>query len=119
MARPDILLAMKVLAALLTASLTLAAADVTGAWVCEVQTEAGNGSPRFEFQQTGDNLKGKYSGQLGDADLTGKIAGDKIGWTFSISGGTIVYEGTIADGAIKGKVDLAGQASGTFACKRK
>ena len=62
MARPDILLAMKVLAALLTASLTLAAADVTGAWVCEVQTEAGNGSPRFEFQQTGDNLKGKYSG---------------------------------------------------------
>ncbi len=95
------------------------AADLTGAWACEVQTDAGSGSPSFEFKQTGDALKGKYSGQLGEADVTGKVTGDKALWSFKVDLGAIAYEGTISGDGIKGKVELAGQASGTFSCKKK
>ncbi len=95
------------------------AADITGAWACEVQTDAGSGSPRFEFTQTGEALKGKYSGQLGEADLAGKVTGDKAVWSFKVDLGTIAYEATVTGDTMKGKVELAGQAGGTFTCKKK
>ena len=94
------------------------AADLTGAWACEVQTDAGSGSPRFEFTQTGETLKGKYSGQLGDADVAGKVTGDKAAWSFKVDLGSIAYEATVTGDTMKGKVELAGQASGTFSCKK-
>ncbi len=95
------------------------AADLTGSWVCEVQFDSGTGNPKFEFKQTGDALKGKYTGQLGEADVTGKVTGDKASWSFKVDLGTITYEGTVDGAAIKGKVDLGGQASGTFTCNKK
>lgn len=95
------------------------AADLTGSWACEVQTDAGSGTPSFVFEQKGEELKGKYSGQLGEADLTGKVTGDKASWSFKVELGSISYDGTLADGVLKGKVELAGQASGTFSCKKK
>ncbi len=95
------------------------AADLTGSWACQVQTDAGSGTPTFEFKQTGDLLKGKYSGQLGEADVTGKVTGEKAAWSFKVELGSIAYEGTITGNEIKGKVDLVGQATGTFFCKKK
>jgi hypothetical protein len=96
----------------------LLAADLTGKWTCDVQTDAGSGTPAFTFVQKGDALTGKYSGQLGEADVTGKVDGSKVEWSFDISGGKVVYRGTIEGAEVKGKVDLAGQASGNFTCKR-
>lgn len=100
------------------ASLGLAA-DLTGSWACEVQTDAGSGSPSFEFKQAGDSLKGKYSGQLGEAEVSGKVTGDKAAWSFKVEVGAISYDGVITGDTVKGKVDLVGQATGTFTCKKK
>lgn len=95
------------------------AADVTGSWACEVQFDGGTGTPKFEFKQTGEALKGKYTGQLGEADLTGKVTGDKVAWSFKVDLGTLSYEGVVEGAGIKGKVDIGGQATGTFTCKKQ
>lgn len=94
------------------------AADLTGSWTCDVQTDAGSGTPRFVFEHKGDALTGKYSGQLGDAQVKGKVVGENVSWAFQVDLGSVLYEGKLAGGEIKGSVDLAGQASGKFSCRK-
>lgn len=97
--------------------------DVTGTWTFEVTTSAGSGTPTMTFKQDGETLTGTYDGQLGKAPLKGTLkgaaitfwfVGDAQGQTF-----TVVYSGTAANDSMKGTVDLAGQASGTFTAKRQ
>jgi len=98
------------------------AVDVSGAWSAEVQTDAGSGSPSFTFKQEGEKLSGKYKGQLGESDLSGTVKGDKIEFSFKVSGqveGTIVYTGTTDGKTMKGKVSLAGLGEGTFTGKKQ
>jgi hypothetical protein len=102
------------LVALLTAAVVFAA-DVTGKWVFQVETSAGSGTPTFTLKQAGEKLAGKYSGALGDADVTGTVTGTAVTIQFEASGMNVVYKGELqgADN-IKGTVDLGGQAQGTF-----
>ena len=102
---------------LLTAGLA-GAADLTGAWTCSVETTAGSGSPSFVLKQSGTEITGRYSGQLGEADVKGKADGAKFTFSFPAGGSAVVYEGALGAEGLKGTVDLAGQAKGTFACKR-
>ncbi|MBL8206543.1 MAG: hypothetical protein JNM09_20075 [Blastocatellia bacterium] len=103
--------------------LTLIAAqdkvNVTGAWVFQVETSAGSGSPTITFKQDGETLTGRYSGQLGEADLKGTVKGNQIQFSFDPGVGVVVYTGTIENGTMKGKVELGDQASGTWTAKRK
>ena len=98
--------------------------DVTGKWVFAVETAAGSGTPVMTFKQEGEKLTGHYSGQLGEAELTGSVKGQNIEWKFSVDaqGQTLnaVYTGTV-DGkdSMKGKVDLVGLGEGTFTAKRQ
>ncbi len=95
------------------------AADLTGAWACSVETDAGSGSPSFELKQSGTEITGRYSGQLGEADVKGKADGAKFTFSFPAGDSAVVYVGTLGSEGLKGTVDLAGQAKGTFSCKRK
>jgi hypothetical protein len=108
-------LAMKIL---VLALLWAAEVNLTGKWSCTVETDAGSGTPTFQFTQKDSVLTGRYSGQLGEADVRGKVDGSKVEWSFDTSGAKILYTGTIEGQVLKGKVDLAGQASGNFTCKR-
>src|SRR5712671_6185104 len=87
--------------------------DVTGKWAFAVETGAGSGTPVMTFKQEGEKLTGHYSGQLGEAELTGSVKGQNIEFKFSVDaqGQTLnaVYTGTV-DGkdSMKGKVDLVG-----------
>ncbi|MBZ2183338.1 MAG: hypothetical protein K7J46_01420 [Bryobacter sp.] len=110
---------MQKLIPILMLAASLSAADLSGKWACEVQTDAGSGSPSFEFQQTGEKLKGKYSGQLGDADVEGTVQGSTATWSFGVQGSSVVYQGKLEGAELKGKVDLAGQATGTFVCRKQ
>jgi hypothetical protein len=98
--------------------------DVTGKWAFAVETAAGSGTPVMTFKQDGEKLTGHYSGQLGEADLTGTVKGQAIEFKFSVDAqGTsinAVYTGTV-DGkdSMKGKVDLVGLGEGTFTAKRQ
>ena len=97
--------------------------DLTGEWTFDVQTDQGGGSPGFVFKQTGDKLAGKYKGLFGEADLNGTVTGKTFKFTFSADAQgtavTITYEGEFESAtAVKGKLDIAGQAQGTFTGKK-
>ncbi len=104
---------------LLLISCLALAADLTGKWDFSVETSAGSGAPKFELVQKGETLSGKYSGALGEADVKGTIKADAVEIRFEVGGSAIVYTGKVlSDGSLKGSVDLAGQATGTWTAKR-
>ena len=99
--------------------------DVTGKWAFSVTTDAGTGEPTVTLKQDGEKLTGHYSSAtLGEADLTGTIKGQTLEFKFDADlQGTAVpvtYKGTVeGKDAMKGTLDIAGMASGTFTAKRQ
>src|SRR3954464_12627015 len=97
--------------------------DVTGKWMFNVETAAGAGTPTITLKQDGEKLTGHYSGQLGEADLTGTIKGADLTFKFSVDaqGNALecTYKGT-AEGkdSMKGTLNIAGLADGTFTAKK-
>ena len=59
-------------------------ANITGDWTFTVQTDMGAGTPAITFKQDGEKLTGKYTGQLGAADLTGTVKGNDVKFTFTL-----------------------------------
>jgi hypothetical protein len=98
-----------------------AAINITGTWTFTVDLGGQGGTPTFVLKQDGEKITGKYSGALGDSDLTGTLKGDKLAFDFDAQGAKVHYEGTVnADGTkIEGTCDYGGQASGTFKAERK
>jgi hypothetical protein len=95
------------------------AADISGKWTFNVETDAGAGSPTFVFKQAGETLTGTYTGTFGTAELTGTVKGDVIEFSFEAAvgdqKGKIVYTGKIeASDKMKGAVELAGLGKGTW-----
>src|SRR5258707_9975087 len=86
--------------------------DVTGKWAFNVETSAGAGTPAMTFKQEGEKLTGKYSGQLGEADITGTVKGAAVAFTFNVdAGGQMInfkYDGTVDKDSMKGKLSAAG-----------
>ena len=96
--------------------------NLTGTWDGEVETSAGSGNPTLKLQQEGEKLTGSYKGQLGEFPLTGTLKGDAIEFSFKVSGqveGTVIYKGTVSGNTMKGAIDLAGVATGTFKATKK
>jgi hypothetical protein len=99
--------------------------DLTGKWLFDVTTGAGNGTPTVTLTQKGDSLTGHYSSQaLGEAELTGSVKDGKFSFwaTVSVQGTSfdITYSGTIeSKDALKGTVTLGELGSGTFTAKRQ
>jgi hypothetical protein len=101
-----------------------AKADVTGKWMFTVETSAGSGTPTITLKQDGEKLTGHYSGQLGEADLTGSVKGQEFSFKFTVDaqGNNLecTYQGTIeSKDSLKGKLNIAGLADGTFTAKKQ
>ncbi|MBV9881109.1 MAG: hypothetical protein JO180_11465 [Gemmatirosa sp.] len=107
------------------ASAPAAAVDLTGKWQFSVTTDAGTGTPTVVLTQRGDSLTGHYSSQvLGEADVRGTVKDRRLtlSFTASVQGTSLVvtYAGTVeSNDALKGSVDIGGQATGTFTAKRQ
>ena len=108
---------------LVPARLGAQATNVTGEWAFNVQTDQGGGTPTISFKQDGENLTGKYVGQLGNADLTGTLKGDAIHFTFTLDvqgqQAPVTYDGTVEKNTMKGKMDIGGMVNGTFTATKK
>jgi hypothetical protein len=99
---------------------TAATTDVTGVWNVEVDLGGNTGNPVFTFKQKGEELTGKYKGQLGEADVKGKIKDNKIEFSFEAGDlGKAVYTGTVENDTMKGKVTYGEQLSGTWTGKKE
>jgi hypothetical protein len=99
------------------------ALDVSGAWGLEVTAAGGSGTPTVTFKQEGEKLTGQYSGQLGEAALSGTLQGNAITFQFDVDvQGTslrVVYSGTVERDSMKGTVTLGEMGEGTFTGSRK
>jgi hypothetical protein len=98
--------------------------DVTGKWVFAVETSAGSGTPTITLKQDGEKLTGHYSGQFGEADLTGTVKDQNVSFKFTVDAQgnmlDFVYTGTIeSKDALKGRVSIVGLGEGTFTAKRQ
>lgn len=99
--------------------------DITGAWIFDVTTDAGTGTPTVTFKQDGEKVTGHYSSQtLGEADLNGTLKGQDLNFTFTAdlqgTAAPVTYKATVqSNTAMKGTLDIAGVAQGTFTGKRK
>lgn len=96
--------------------------DVTGTWAFQVETSGGSGTPTMTLKQDGEKLTGHYSGQLGEAPLTGTVKGNAVEFTIDVKLDNntvqVVYTGTAEKDSMKGTVKL-GDFDGTFTAKRK
>jgi len=94
--------------------------NIQGHWDMKVESPMGNGSPTFELKQATDGtISGTYEGRLGEAAVTGTVKGTIVHLEFSINGNMIKYEGTTDGDTMKGKINFASQAEGTFSGTRK
>jgi hypothetical protein len=99
-------------------------ADVTGKWTFNVETSAGAGTPNITLKQEGEKLTGHYSGQLGEADLTGSVKGQDFTFVFTVDlqGNELkcTYKGSAENkDSLKGTLNIAGLGDGTFTAKRQ
>ena len=125
--RPKVVAVMMFVALFVAASAgagQAAKTDVTGKWAFNVETGAGSGAPTITLKQDGEKLTGHYSGQLGEADLTGTIKGQEFTFKFTVDaqGNNLecTYTGTAeSKDSLKGKLDIAGLANGTFTAKKQ
>lgn len=99
-------------------SQSAAAPDVTGTWLMAVETAAGSGTPTFVLKLEGEKLTGRYTGQLGEAPVTGTVKGSAVefGFDVTVEGTTlrVTYAGTVDGPAMKGTVKLGDLGEGTF-----
>jgi hypothetical protein len=110
-------------AVLASAQLAAQATNVTGEWIFNVTTDQGGGTPTITFKQDGEKLTGKYTGQLGTADLTGTVKGNEIQFMFTIDAqgqqAPVTYKGTVEKNTMKGTLDIGGMVNGTFTATKK
>ena len=115
---------MRTLLAFAALSFSAFAADISGTWRAQVETDAGSGSPTFVLKQDGEALTGSYAGALGEAKVTGSVKGDQVEIAFQVSPSgdavKVVYSGKLlSDKKLKGTVKMGELGSGTFTAEKK
>jgi hypothetical protein len=97
--------------------------DISGAWLFEVTTAAGSGTPSITFNQSRETVSGQYTGQLGEAPVKGTLKGSELSFSFDITVQDaalhVVYTGTVSKDGIKGTITLGELGEGTFTARRK
>ena len=103
------------------------AADISGKWTAEFDSQVGLQKYTYEFAVDGANFTGKASANIAGADMEseivdGKIDGDKISFTenldYSGMALTITYTGTVSGDEMNLTRDVAGQGGETLTAKR-
>jgi hypothetical protein len=83
---------------------------LSGKWKLH-QSIAGNESDsEYSFTQKANDLTGSCTGGEKAVDITGKVDGDKVSWSYKADYNgtplTVTYTGTLDTGKIKGEVNV-------------
>jgi hypothetical protein len=106
---------------LVFAGAALAAHHVNGTWALSVDLGGGQGGDATFVLKEGEGgvLTGTYSGAVGSADVTGKVTGNEVEFSFnSDQVGEISYKGTVDGDTIEGACTYGALGSGTFKGKK-
>ncbi len=93
--------------ALLSLSLAVQAADVTGKWVAQIPgRQGGTTENTFTFKQSGESLTGTITTPRGENPISdGKVSGDDVSFTQSVMFGDnsfkFIYKGKVSGSEIK------------------
>ena len=85
----------------------MSAAD--GDWKIIINTPMGAQEVNASITTSGDTFTGKTSGRMGDADVSGTVAGDTLTWSAAITQPmpmTLEFEATVSGDAMTGNVKL-------------
>jgi hypothetical protein len=103
------------------------AADISGKWTAEFDSQVGLQKYTYEFKVTGTTITGNATANIAGEDMKsviaeGKIDGDKISFTEKLNYTgmdlDIVYTGTVSGNEMKLSRTVAGQEGETFTAKR-
>jgi hypothetical protein len=99
------------------------AADVTGKWTAEFDTQIGVQKYTYEFKVDGTKLTGKAINQMGETAIQeGKVSGDEISFVemlkFEGQDLRIEYKGKVSGDEIKFTRNVADFATEEFVAKR-
>ncbi len=95
---------------ILALAVTAFAADPSGKWVANFESENGSMELTFNFKVDGDKLTGTVTGPQGDLAISdGKVDGDNITFTVETSDFKIVHKGTISGDEMKLKFEFGDQ----------
>jgi hypothetical protein len=110
-----------VLSLLLAPVAALAAHHVNGTWQLDVTLGDGQGGQATLTLEEGEGgaLTGKYSGALGENDLTGTVNGNEVEVSFDSQAGTVTYKGTVSGNTIEGTCSYGQLGEGTFKGTKK
>ena len=87
----------------------------TGKWSLAVDLgSVGGGTATFTLTQDGEKVTGRYSGALGEADVTGTIKGNEIQFSFATEAGTVTYTGKIVGDTLEGTCVYGQLGDGRF-----
>jgi hypothetical protein len=117
-----------VLAVLVLCSVAcLFAADITGKWKSEFESQVGSQKYTFEFKVEKGKITGTATANVSGTDMKskitdGKVEGDKISFSESLDYNgqalAIEYKGTISGDEIKVERNVTGTSDGTITLKR-
>lgn len=98
--------------------------NISGKWIMDVHLEAGSGTPSFDLLQEGETITGTYSGQFGEAPVTGTIKDNNIELNIKVTAMgqeiAMLYTGVLKeDGGMKGTVKIGQFGEGTFTGEKK
>jgi hypothetical protein len=105
----------------------LCAADISGKWKAEFESQVGAQKYTFEFKVEGGKITGSATVNIAGTDMKskitdGKVEGEKISFSESLdyngSPLAIEYKGTVSGDEIKVARDVGGQSDGTITLKR-
>ncbi|MBZ5621509.1 MAG: hypothetical protein LAQ69_22700 [Acidobacteriia bacterium] len=110
-----------ILAAL--SALPVAAADISGAWKLEGDIAGVHINRVCAIKQADNKITGGCKNQTNELVLTGEVNGSNVTWKYDTdyegTKVTLVFKGTIEEGAsMKGSIEASG-ASGEFTAKRQ
>ena len=85
----------------------MSAAD--GNWKITINTPMGAQEVTASIATSGDTFTGKTSGRMGDSEISGKVSGDTLAWSASITSPmpmTLEFTATIAGDKMTGNCKL-------------
>lgn len=98
--------------------------DLTGQWVLTTESPMGSQDTDMTVTQTGNDLTGKISSQMGTVNYKGTLTNGKdiaFGFPFEAQGMTlqIDYKGVVEGDTMKGTAKFGDFGEGNFTAKRK
>ncbi|MEJ2108777.1 MAG: hypothetical protein P8Z37_02475 [Acidobacteriota bacterium] len=103
------------------------AADISGKWTAEFDSQVGMQKYTYEFTVEGTSITGKATANIAGSDMESKIVegtidGDKISFVENLNYNgmdlSITYTGTVSGDEMKLSRDVAGQGGETLTAKR-